>query len=266
MKTRFGRTLLCLLMVAFSATPLLAQASAAKEGQLALRYDVDSATLTYCRMAGKNGSPFDDPIVVNPRIKTTGTSATVTEFTASTNPFNLVSVGDVLVISTPTATDAEAKTSAVVIAKASAASITVDPAVTLTGATGHLFGFYKIACGTTAADGWVAIPPATAQLGLLMQYDQGDLTALVVRWECKGVDPFAEVVILYPGESSDCGIGGTLSTDRCSYATAGVTSRLEVVDEAPTFSFCRVGLAWTGADASDAGANLERVTVKAILR
>lgn len=265
MKTRFGRTLLCLLMVAFSATPVLAQ-GASHDGNLALRYDVDSATLTYCRMNGKNGSPFDDPIVVNARIKTTGTSATVTEFTASTNPFASVATGDVLVVSTPTSTDEDAKTYAVVIAKASAASITVDPSVTLTATAGHLFSFYKVACGTAATDGWFAVPPTTAEVGLLLQYDQGDLTALVVRWECKGLEPFAEPTIIYPGESSDCGIGGTLATDRCSYATAGITARIEVVDEAPTFSFCRVGLAWSGADASDAGANLERVTVKAILR
>jgi hypothetical protein len=68
-------------------------------------------------------------------------------------------------------------------------------------------------------------------------------------------------VIVYPGESSDCGIGGTLSTDRCNFATAGVTARLTVLVEGNLFSACRVGLAYAASDTSDAGANLEQVTV-----
>jgi hypothetical protein len=99
-----------------------------------------------------------------------------------------------------------------------------------------------------------------------MQYDQGDLTALVARWECKGASSFANPVILYPGESSDCGIGGTLATDRCSFATPGITARLVVSDDSQSFTYCRVGLAFTGADASDVTVTREKVTVLVSVR
>lgn len=236
---------------------------AAKEGQLALLYDVDSATLTYCVTNGADKGPFTDPISVLPKIKTTGASTTVTELTASTNPFTTVAVGDVLVILTPSTTDPLSTTLVVVTAKASAASITVDTAINITG---NSFGYYRNVCGTTAADGWFAVPAGAARVSIGVQYDQGDLDALTVRWECKASGAGAQPVILYPGEGANCGIGGTLSTDRCSFATAGITSRVTVVDESPAFAFCRVGLAFAATDAADTTVLLEKVTVKVAVR
>lgn len=233
---------------------------AAKDGALALIYDVDSATLTYCTLSP---GPFAAQVPVAAQIKTTGSSTTVVEVTSGTNPFAGVVVGDVLIIQTPTATNPSATTVVAVTAKASAASITVDTAINITG---NNFGFYHHLCGTTDNDGWFSTSAAAQRVALTVQYDQGDLTALVVRWECKAAGAGANPVVLYPGESSDCGLGGTLSTDRCSFATAGVTARLTVVDEGPSFPLCRVGVAFTGADASDATTNLEKVTIKVAIR
>lgn len=257
------RLLAVLGLVLCLAVPAAAQGPA-KDGTLALLYDVDSATLTYCTVRGSNPTPFgDEPIKVVPKILTSGSSTTVTEAVSGTNPFASVVVGDVLVIQTPTVTDANARTVVAVTAKASAASITVDTAINITG---NSFGFFHHVCGTTDADGWFAVPTNAGRVGLAVQYNQGDLDALTVRWECKGSGAGAEPEIVYPGESSDCGIGGTLATDRCSYATAGITARLRVVDTSPTYSFCRVGLAFAAADASDATTDREKVNVKVAIR
>ena len=237
-----------------------ARAQVAKEGQLALLYNVNSATLTYCNM---RGGAFAAPTAVVPTIKTTGSSTTVTEVTAGSNPFSSVAVNDVLVIQTPTSTDSSATTVVAVTARASAASITVDTAINITG---NKFGFYRMVCGTTDADGWFSIPAAALRVGIGVQYEQGDLDALTVRWECKASGAGAAPVILYPGEGANCGIGGSLSTDRCSFATAGVTSRVTVVDESPTFAYCRVGLAFAATDAADTTTLREKVTVKVSVR
>jgi hypothetical protein len=116
-----------------------------------------------------------------------------------------------------------------IIAKASGASITVSGAgLTLTGAAGHQFTWFKQTCGTSITSGWATIS-SYALVSMTVQYDQGDLDALLVRWECRPAGIGAQPVIVYPGETSDCGLGGTLATDRCSFATAGVTSRLTVL-------------------------------------
>lgn len=255
MKTRFGRTLLTLLMVAFVATPLLAQSATANFAHL---YDVDSASLTYCVMAGQNGDPFGTPLTGTSAIKTVGTSTTVTEFTTGALPFAPLSVGDTIIVSDNAALPVTQQV--VVVAKASGASITVSGSgLTLTGTLGHQFRWMKQTCGTTITSGWATVSgfPVVA---LTVQYDQGDLDGLRVRWECKAAGIGAQPVIVYPGESSDCGIGGTLSTDRCNFATAGVTARLSVLVEDNPFAACRVGLAYAATDTSDAGAALEQVT------
>jgi hypothetical protein len=257
------KKLLLVLALALSSSGVFAQ-GAAKDGQLALLYDVDSTSLTYCTIQGQNGGPFADPIPVGPAIKTTGSSTTVVEATASTNPFTGIVVGDVLVIKTPSATNASAMTVVAVTAKASNASITVDTAINITG---NFFGYYHHLCGTTDADGWFSPGSASARVGLLVQYDQGDLGSLVVRWEKRAAGAGSAPTILYPGGASDCGaLGFALSTDRCEATTAGILARLEVLDDAPTGTQYRVGVAYVTSDASDATTNREKVTIKVSVR
>jgi len=241
-----------LLGILFVA-PLLF-ASEVQNANFAFDYDVDSASLTYVRMVGQGGNPFGGAMAGPGTIKTTGSSATVVENVASSNPFTNIEVGDVIQVSTST----NARDTRVVIAKATAASITVDSVVDWSA--GYSWRWWDTQKGTTSADGWIDVGGADSII-MTMQYDQGDLDALTVRWECKSASLGSNPVIAYPGEASDCGIGGTLSTDRCSFATAGVTARLSVMIESNPFSACRVGLAYAAADASDAGANLEKVTV-----
>jgi len=233
--------------------PLLFSAET-KNASFAYNYDVDSASLTYVRMVGQNGDPFGGSMVGPGTIKTVGSTTTVTENVASSNPFRDVGVGDVIQVSTSTTT----RFTRVVVAKASDASITVDTAVDLTA--GYSWRWWDTQVGTTINDGWIDVGQMST-VAMTVQYEQGDLDGLRVRWECKTASLGANPVIVYPGESSDCGIGGTLVVDRCNFATAGVTARLTVAVTDNPFAACRVGLAFAATDTSEAGANLEQVTV-----
>lgn len=247
-----------LLLTLLLPTLSSAQVTSVRAANFAFRYDVDSSTLTYCRVEGQNRDPFGPALPGRGRVKTTGSSTTVVEQVTGDNPFTEVAVGDVLLVHRPDGTS-PGDDLVVVTARASAASITVDTSVDWqNGTAGRTWEWYRTVCGTTANDGWINVSQGAAALTL--QYDQGDLTALVARFECKTAALGAQPVIVYPGKSSDCGLGGTLSTDRCSFATAGITSRLSVIIAPTVFSQCRIGLAWTGADTSDAGANIEQVT------
>lgn len=231
--------------------------SATAHAIFAYKYDVDSATLTYPRMIGMNNDPYGGSQDGRGTIKTSGSSTTVTENVASSSPFIDVNVGDVIIVRRVTSTPPQDDI-VVVTAKASDASITVDTAVDWSA--GFLWRWYKLAAGTASTDGWINVEGAES-VAMTVQYEQGDLDALRVRWECRTANIGAQPVIVYPGESSDCGLGGTLSVDRCSFAAAGINSRLTVMVQPNPFTQCRVGLAFATTDTSDAGANLEQVTV-----
>jgi hypothetical protein len=248
-KSRLGALGLIVLFVA----PLLFSAEVQRSANYAYNFDVDLATTTYVRMSGANGDPFGGSRQGTGSIKTVGSSTTVTENVASTNPFRDILAGDVIQVSrSTTAIDL-----VVVTAKASDASITVTPAVNWSA--GYPWRYWDTQSGTTDADGWISTSGAST-VGLHVQYDQGDLDALKVRMECKGDYVGALPLVIYPGEASDCTPGGTLSGGFCEFTTAGITARWSTVDMAPVYSACRIGLAFKTTDTSDAGANLEKVT------
>lgn len=253
-KSRLGALGVLLLFVA----PLLFSAEVQRSANFAYNFDVDSATSTYVRLAGLNGDPFGGSAPGPSTVKTTGSSTTVVENVVGALPFTNIEVGDVLAVSrSTTITDL-----VVVIAKASGASITVDPAINWTG--GFAWRYWDTQSGTTSTSGWISVTSAST-VGLTVQYEQGDLDALKVRMECRGDWLGAEPVVVYPGESSDCTPGGTLVGGFCEFTTPGVTARFTVVDAAPVFSACRIVLAFKTTDTSDAGANLERVTAAVTL-
>ncbi len=246
------KVLLFALVVALAAASVGHTQGATADRFAGLLYDVDSLTLTYCTTTG--------PIYGPQRIKTTGASADLEPFVAASAPFLGMAVGDVLAIETPTGTVLRAIT-----VFTSENAVTVDSTITLTG---NSFTWYRNVCGTGIGAGWIAVSSAAQRVGLTVQFEQGDITSLVARWECRHANT-GDIVILYPGEGADCGLGGTLSTDRCDFlaAVAGTASgSLTVVDSSPVFDACRVGLAYTVADASDVGANREKVTVSVSIR
>lgn len=223
-----------------------------------IRYDVDSDTENFCTMVG-SGNAFGSPISGAGRIETSGSSATVTSETASSGALAPVVAGDVIMVRPSTPSKAEpfnAGYAAVVTAKASADSITVDPAVDWSA--GYSYTFLHRVCGTTIDDGWVDVSNAT-KFTMTIAYLQGDLDALLWRFQCKTSAVGAVPVTVYPSEGDGCGIAGTLSTTYCSFATDSDDAVFTWEDFGP-WSSCRIGVMYATTDASDATTDLERVS------
>lgn len=233
------------------ALPLLASAQI-EERTWVREYDVDSATLTFC----SSGTL----ITGTGQLKTSGSSTTVTSAVAGSASLSPIVVGDQLSVVSSTG----AETFRTVTAKASNDSITVSSAVDWT--TPVNFRFRKVTCGTDDESGWLPVGDFSQSLSIV-QYEAGDLTGgLSVQWQCRGAAPGSKPMKIHPPTGSTdptvCG-GGTLSTDFCVFATATVgtiTNRFGVANPWP-WSQCRVGFKATTADPSDAGANLESVTI-----
>jgi hypothetical protein len=241
------------------ALPTQAQQTDSGTGNLAFAFDVDSLTQTYTKLTGQNVSVFGSPMLGSAPITTGGLSTVVTTAVSGT-PFAGLAVGDVLIANMADGTRPER----VIDVFTSSVQVSVDTVWTLP-TTGVTFGWKKFSSGTTVNDGWVPLVAAPAGSVLFwVQYDQGDLTVgLDAQIQCKGNFLGAAPIVVYPGPGATCGFG-TLSTDVCRFATAGINSRfIYQLSPQSGFSFCRVGLkvGTAGADTSDAGANRERVTV-----
>jgi hypothetical protein len=231
-------------LLAILASPALAQEQ--QVGRMAAKYDLDSTDFIYCRLEGQGGSPFAPGYTGPAPIKTSGSSATVVESTASTDPFTDVAVGDVLVA------DGNVMS---VIARASAASITVDAAVTL--AEGTTFRFFKHSCGTAATDGWISVSGAESViLGFEMNQEDTN-TGVSVRWECRAPTPGAQAVQIYPDNSG----GAAVKT----YTAAGIDARTWV-NITGGLESCRIGMKMASTDdGADTGAAMESINAYAVI-
>lgn len=248
------KLILALAALAALATTSPAQQPDNRTGYFAIRYDVDSASKTYCVLNGSNGQPFGSPVRVSTRVETVGSSTTITAVTALSEPFDDVSVGDVLVFSvngTPTMRT--------VVTNADADTVTVDEAIDLSAGAGFTFSYWQPACGTAATSGWITVR-GWPNVQMTVAYLQGDLDTLDVVFECRDQTPDHNIVQVYPGASSTCGFGA-LATNVCTFTTAGTlpAASLTVSLTSNQYEACRVGLKYGSADASDAGANIERV-------
>lgn len=253
MTKRFLVLLLLLIQLPLVVKPVTADP--VKQAAFFYKFPLDATTMTYCVVLGRGDSPFATGRLNDFKIKTVGSTTTVTEDTASTNPFTDLAVGDLIQVDrTDGTTDVR-----VILARASAASVTVDSVVDWTG--GFKFSWFKQKCGTAATDGWVDVSGYSDKT-ITFSLEQVNVTGGIdVRWECKGdstAGTTALPVILYPGETDGCG-GGTLSSGVCNFTTAGITSRTSVVSFEP-WGACRLGvLIHTSDDGGDTGANEEQI-------
>lgn len=243
------RLILALLVLA--AAPAFAQQQ--ETGIYNVKYDVDSTSLTYCTVTGQQGSPFGSPNVGPSRIQTSGSSTTVTEVTASSAPFTLLSVGDIIFVKRPGTTEAYTTDTAIITAKASGSSITIDSAVDWSA--GYAFTWLKTNCGTGATNGWIDVN-GYSEKTFVVQWDQGDLDSLDWLIECKSSAPGAQPVQVYP----DNGGGAAYR----NFAVAGHEARTAYITSYP-WAACRVGFKAHASDASDAGANLEQFSASVML-
>lgn len=140
------KKLFLLLLALGMAAPAGAQIVSAS-ARVNYLYDLISTSYIYCKYTGLSGDPFGSPMPGPGLIKTSGSSTTVTELTTGDNPFAQVAAGDILFISVGGAISTR-----LVATRVSAAEITVDSSITLTG---NSWSWMKRSCGTTISDGWV---------------------------------------------------------------------------------------------------------------
>jgi hypothetical protein len=224
------RRLLIALVLLLSGSAVMAQVTRVDTPILS-KYDLDSATYVYCKLGFSLIGPG--------RIETSGSSATVTAVSGSTDPYTNVAVGDELFIS-----GAAGNFTRTVTARASATSITVDSAVNLDVDGGYIFNYRTLSCGAAVTDGWIQVGPGKHTITII--YRQGDLGG--------GVD--------YSLESRARGALGLPLQE--TYGTIAATTTLvngvSIVLGETTPEF-RVGLKYNTSDTSDATTNLEQIDI-----
>jgi hypothetical protein len=246
-------TYLFVLALAVGLTGDRAIATGQDTAATTIMYDADSLTMTYCVTLGTNNNPFGAPSSQGTgRIKTAGSSTSVTSDTALSGALAPISVNDIIYVQrTPAIMDF-----AIVVTDTDADNVVVDAAVNWPG---NFYTYRRTVCGTSGDDGWVDTSTAT-RIMMTIQYDQGDLDNLAWRFECRQASSRSQPVIVYPSEGDGCGNGGLQAVSGlCDFATAGVAARF-TWEEFGSWSRCRIGFAVKAVDASDAGANLEQVT------
>jgi len=250
------RALITALFLILGALPLHAEEQVAN---FFLLYDLDATSITYCRVVNLNGDPFGGPITVTlGKLKTSGSSTTVVDETASTNVFASAAVGDIIVANTGD----ETTKYGVITAKASDASLTIHAA--RDWSAGYKFGLLRPTCGTAATSGWIDFPAKYENkvIGFHLKQISGVTGGIDMRVECKGGYPDAAANPVYPASSSSTCGGGTNASGFCNFTTAGITTgNLDVmVDEA--HRSCRVGLLIHTSETAEAvEADNERITV-----
>lgn len=228
------------LAIAVSASSY-AQAGSSKSDFVTYRYNLNSLTETFCALSGAS-------VPVPVRVAA-ATSTTVTGVGAFTN----IAVGDQLTGQDSASGGGELYI-AVVLARASADSITVDAALTLTSAT---LNYRTLSCGTGVNSG--AFDISTAGRTTI----QIDISQLVLA--TPGTSTINSRILCRTDQSA-----GWLQVHPVLVppAVTATTVDLAVVggwakEVNGTYSQCRVGLIIVAADdgAGDAGANAERVTI-----
>lgn len=229
--------LLGLLLAALLST---APASAGSFANLFVRYDVDSTTTTYCRYLGSNADPRQGAYFGTGTITTSGSSTTVTTV-GSSGAFSVLTAGDAISVYV-SATSTLIRN---VVSKSDSDTIVVDTAVDLSA--GYRWNYMVSSCGTADTDGWVSMD-GFKSFTMTASYDQGDLgTGVDVVFECRGPHPFGAPVQVYPSS------GATSLTT----ANAGTKSARQSVVAYEPWSECRIGVARSGADTSEATTSLE---------
>jgi len=234
------------IVLAFVATAsVLAQSGNGQSTSqlITYRFNLNATSETFCALS-LNG-PFQVPVPV----VTSGSSTTVT----GTGAFTNIGVGD-QINGTDSPVGGGELWTAVVMARASADSITVDTAVNLNSST--LF-YRTLSCGTGNNNGAFDISlsgRSTIQIDIaqLVLANPG-VSTIDSRIQCR-VDPSAAWLQVYPVL-----VPPAVTATYVSLAVVGGWGK----EVNGTYSQCRVGLRITAADdaAGDAGSNAEWLTI-----
>jgi len=255
---------LSIAIVLLLVAPIGAQEMAQKTAFYVGNYDVDSSTLISCVAADLSGDPWKS-IQGTSNIKTSGSSATVTEVTTDSLPFADISVGDLLFINDTPGRPLSVRR---VAAKASGASITIDnpdfgeaAAIDIENDdNGRTFSWQKVTCGTAATNGWIYVKPYLYK-SLSIYLEQMNATSIDFKWECRHKTPvgYGPAVNVYPGtKTTDVCPGGTVSSGKCRYTAASQDTLTDVVIDIP-YDSCRPLFAVNTDDGDDLTTNAESI-------
>lgn len=251
--------------------PLFAQSGGSTTGaNFSYRKDYDSTTLTFCKLVGQNSNPRGGPIAGTARIKTTGSSVTVTAVTAGQLPFAGLTVDDVVLVTRPGAAAADVR---VIATKTDGDNITVDLAVDWSaGTTGFEFRWLDDQCGTTDNDGWIETAGMSSKnVSFMLEQISGVGGGIDWDIECRdsgllaaaGVGGTPTPVVVHPGAAGSCA-PGTSAGGFCNFTVAGkVSGRVKIaIPQAVTCDAVRVGVKINTSDAAEpTEADKERVTI-----
>ena len=209
-------------------------------------YDLDSDSMTFGRVLGKNGGVVNpEGIPVGPQIETDGSDTDVVETVADTDPFALLDVDDILLVRRQTSVD-----SRVITTKTDAANVAVHTAVDWTG--GFNFSWLDQQTGTGVDVGWIDLSNWTEAKAVVL-YRQGDLaTALLAQFECR--DSYKTELTAVSKGYLHFPASGTMS-----FATAGANVGT-VIRIPESTGECRMGIARDGADTADTTTAREYIT------
>jgi hypothetical protein len=236
---------LCGLLIALIAAPVFGEVPQ-RSREIVMKYDVDSATMTYCKV--------DGPFSGKGKVSTTGSSTTVVG--SSSESFSTLAAGDVLRVQT--GTSARDITVVAVTAVASATSLTIVTAQNWSA--GYAWSYWDQTCGTAATDGWVDLSGLSDRT-IVVSYEAGTTGGggIDVVWECKGASVLSEEVQVYP-DNWPSDVGTALEVNFADAAVGTKQARRAVRVPEP-WSQCRVGLALQATDDA-ADAVLEEVNVE----
>lgn len=238
-------------LLALLAVPSLNAQGQAKRIVMLANYDLDSASYIYCNSlgigigAGSRGTGEPMPVPVRVATVTTG-STTVSASTAGTAPFRNMVAGDILYFEIKGFVEER-----VIVTATDNDNTVLNRTINLhaenTGvAAGVTFRWRKVACGTTATDGWMevsALPVVKFEINIDQMVVTGNID---VRVECQS-------------------FGAVLSPTQIfldAIATAGIPSgRIVRQLNWTPFDQCRVGLKLTTDDGNDLTTNLEQISI-----
>lgn len=215
-----------LLAVLAALLPLVssAQGPSQAQGFVLWAWDLTETSYTYCVMGGQGGHPFATPLVNYAAIKTTGSSTSVTEAVAGTNPFTYLAVGDMLLVRR----DPNYFDRVVIVTRTDAANVVVSSAVDWSA--GYPFSWLDRTCGTAATNGWFPVGTFTT-ITAQTEWVTKNATSLEMQTECA------------------MGEGSPVISETYSFTAAGNHAHTIT---AGVYDRCRVGLKLT----TDAGVQL----------
>lgn len=238
------RKALILIFALFAGT---SYAQDTRKATYITNYDLDATDYTYCVTTGNTGGAWDPNIPGKGNVETSGSSTTVTGVTGAADSFGPPAAGDIVFFKK----NDGSVLIRYIVTNADADTITVNTAVDLDVTGGVAWEWRKVTCGTGATNGWIDLAGFTGKK-ISLEITQMVATGGVdFKFECRDNTYVSTSHVVYPGESSDCGVNGTLASAVCNVASGATGSWDLVFTPEEQWDACRVGVKIGSADDGD---------------